>query len=960
MARSPLLSRLWTADRAWRRSQAGEALLRSVKWLVLGVALVVAADLIAQLGGTVRFILSVTGGLIVLGWLIWLAVRGFGPGRSLMRIARHLEGRDPALGSKLVNILQLEDQANDKQRPALTRTLARRAVDEASQAVDGCQFLPLTKSPTLRRTAWRAFIPVAVLAVPAICFGPIAGREIMRFLDPFGDHPAFSLTRLRIVTPDRDGVGVVYKQPAVVEVEWSGHRPGELFLGVVDEADPSRELRLPMAPAGERRFVQQIDQVTGDLVVRARTRTGRSASEGRRIRAILTPQLERATVRIVPPAYTRRPAHESVVPLGAATAPGLTALVGSRIDFTLASNRPLSAGRLLVHTTAPDADELPLLPGAGENEHLAEAGLTASESGRLRFDLRDTGGLPADKELVANLTVTHDLPPDIAITEPAQDGFIVDTFAATVALRAGDDYGLKTIRWHLGVNGTYAEPQVRPMQEDPPQRTAVETIRLAPAELGARAGDVLTIFADATDIRPASQIARSQTLTLEVISEEEYNEYLRVRTEIGDLESKYTKLHEALRALAQEQRDLAAAAAKLDDPTEAQRDELKARQDTLNERLEALAKQMSTATRDQPLYDLEKDLQKVLDTEAAAIRDSVAANKQALAAFAQAPPTGAGTQSFANEAHAQADRLDPAAAAAEKQIAEALEDAQLMQELLKSLAAFQAAYEAQRQLASQTEPFKVGDKPLSDEDRLSLQQMSAAQRQVGEILKAVASNLRRDADRAESVYPEAAGDARDIADAIEEANLSALTDASARAMLAARGVESHDRAEQVRSEMEKLMGQCGQCQGGMGGEFAQRLKLVRSMLAGQTFSQMAQCRKFGFGSPHAAGMGGAGGAGMFGMGFAQDGTPQRSLLGGESQLGRSQGRESASRSDASAQGLKSPGADIADGADPNSRSGPVTMDRPSTSATGDAVLDEYRDVVDAYFRKLTTSRPTRQ
>jgi hypothetical protein len=237
--------------------------------------------------------------------------------------------------------------------------------------------------------------------------------------------------------------------------------------------------------------------------------------------------------------------------------------------------------------------------------------------------------------------------------------------------------------------------------------------------------------------------------------------------------------------------------------------------------------------------------------------------------------------------------------------------------------------------------------------------MSGGQRSIGEVLKAVASNLRRDADRAEAAYPEAAADARDIADAIEHANLSTLAESSARAMLGARGAESHDRAEQLRAEMEKLMAQCGQCQGGMSGEFAQRLKLMRSMLAGQTFSQMAQCRKFGFGPPTASGGGGMGGAGLFGMGTAQDGTPQRSLLGGESQLGRRPGRETAGRSDANAEGLKSPGADLADTARAESPSGPTTLDRPATSATGDAALDEYREVVDAYFRKLTTSRPTR-
>ena len=62
-------------------------------------------------------------------------------------------------------------------------------------------------------------------------------REVLRYVDPFGDHPPFSFTNLQIVTPDEKGVEVVFNQPTTVEVEFSGHRPKELFLTIENPED---------------------------------------------------------------------------------------------------------------------------------------------------------------------------------------------------------------------------------------------------------------------------------------------------------------------------------------------------------------------------------------------------------------------------------------------------------------------------------------------------------------------------------------------------------------------------------------------------------------------------------------------------------------------------------------------------------------------------------------------------
>jgi hypothetical protein len=148
------------------------------------------------------------------------------------------------------------------------------------------------------------------------------------------------------------------------------------------------------------------------------------------------------------------------------------------------------------------------------------------------------------------------------------------------------------------------------------------------------------------------------------------------------------------------------------------------------------------------------------------------------------------------------------------------------------------------------------------------------------------------------------------------------------------------------------MSECKNCQSSGSSEFSARLKLAKSMLAGNTFSQMSQCRKFGVGRN--PGGGGMGSGGMMAMGGMQPGK-QQSLLGGESTLGHREGGQSVNASNGVAQ-IKPPAGSETAGEAAGARTGVNPESPSSTSLNGDAVLDDYRGVVDAYFRRLTLNK----
>jgi len=75
---------------------------------------------------------------------------------------------------------------------------------------------------------------------------------------------------------------------------------------------------------------------------------------------------------------------------------------------------------------------------------------------------------------------------------------------------------------------------------------------------------VISFFAEAVDNAPQPHIARSQTVHLQVISVDDYNNYLREQTDISDAEAKYQQLNDQLQALVEKQKQLGEEAQKLE------------------------------------------------------------------------------------------------------------------------------------------------------------------------------------------------------------------------------------------------------------------------------------------------------------------------------------------------------------------------------------------------------------
>ena len=197
----PLAARLTAANRILQQERGACLLLRS--WPVITGFLIaaLALDVIVHLSGGVRLALGLAFLVLAFSGALWCAWLALGKRNTFEHVARTLETRHPRLGSRLINILQLRAQTQDVSLAPLTRELATMAIAGYAEELREEPIEQLARTNVVRGEAKRAALGVLGFAALLVALFDITRTEIPRFLDPFGDHPPYSFTRLEITDP---------------------------------------------------------------------------------------------------------------------------------------------------------------------------------------------------------------------------------------------------------------------------------------------------------------------------------------------------------------------------------------------------------------------------------------------------------------------------------------------------------------------------------------------------------------------------------------------------------------------------------------------------------------------------------------------------------------------------------------------------------------------------------------
>jgi hypothetical protein len=307
---------------------------------------------------------------------------------------------------------------------------------------------------------------------------------------------------------------------------------------------------------------------------------------------------------------------------------------------------------------------------------------------------------------------------------------------------------------------------------------------------------------------------------------------------------------------------------------------------------------------------------------------------------------------FKSASDEQLKSLGAAEQDAEKKISQTLEDMAPMQELLKDFNQFQQLFEAQQALTEQARAFNRNAN-LSREDQLALRDMATTEKDIENQLRDLSDKLREDAKKAEEKFPKAAKSGRDLAEKIEEQRMPPLANDATSAMLNGQGEKSYDRSEKLRSEMEKLFGQC-QSQGqNQSDELDSYLKLQKQMRPGNTFKQMMQSRKFGGGKNSPGQAQGQGPSGQGKSGYVIMNAPAVDVLGNETRILQGNAKASPSNKVGVGQGTTANEMSPVQIEKSGALTGLKSVNRKSDAVNAESPLDEYDDLVDKYFKTIT-------
>ena len=594
---------------------AAIGLLLANVWLDLVWDLSAAARVLALLA-------AVIAGLTLLVCFIAIAIR-----RSQTSVLARQHDDTAQTGGEIVSGFELQSPAaSTATSDGMTPALAEMAVERAARLASQVPLSAAAPTQPVRRAALGMGTLGICIASIALFAPRLAGTEWLRFADPFGDHPPFSQTELRVEPGDTqarygDGLDVFVTTvgPAVEDLE--------LVLRTGDSKATKREETLPMFPDSPGRWRGSVATVTspGEYFVRARS----TRSHRFQLDVITVPELAEVRFRVTPPAYTRDAVYEGPLPQG-----GLSALAGARVEVRVRSNRPLSRGTLEL-ISGEQRERVRLEPITTDSASQEVVGSwTIARSGTFQLNVTDVAGQDSRETFSGTITLLKDQVPFVRLLEPASQSLATPSITLPVVVAAEDDYGISKLQLYRSLNDSRPVPLALSTNSPPSRLNEVQT-SLPLSDYGLRPGDVIKLFARVEDNDPAgAKGSESPVVVIQIISDEELEQMMRTREGADMLLSKYQAAQRRLEALQEEVEELRKQLEKRDADGDLSPEE-KESLEKLAEHIAEEAEAVRESAKHVLPYDIDKALSKELETLAKKMDEAAEQTKQAAS-----PPSG--------------------------------------------------------------------------------------------------------------------------------------------------------------------------------------------------------------------------------------------------------------------------------------------------------------------------------
>ena len=694
--------------------------------------------------------------------------------------ARHADAALASTRSPAAASLSMESAA----ATPLAAFLTARALDSAAAELASITLKKLIPWRVLGFAALALAIPLTITGVFRLSApGPFA-TIARRLVHPAADLPPHSPFVFQL---DPERPSTVYGGEIQVTARITGAPLEKPVECLIRQARTGEILRLPAFRESPTRFSRKLDGLTEPIEIAYAT--GRARSAWHPVEILLQPNILSGLVRLTPPAYTGLPSAE--FPLDTNE---IAAVEGATVSLELTSNRPLGSGALtFTPASAPGATPVSeSLEATLPSTKTASFTWTATRSGRLSATLRDLRGTPTAQPLDLAFRALPDLPPNVAINSPPRQLLATPRSKIPVAGRANDDHALSKVQFIRTLSGFRDRSHVvAPALKD---KTFDFADKLDLEDLGLEPGQVIELMLDASDHNPSLLgQGRSEISRIQIISEDDYAQYIRAKTTIDQFSARFRAANDAIQQAREALQKLKQAAEKAD--PEATAKAAQAAKQTHQKAAELLDK----IAGDFPAFELEKRLRELAEQQADDLRENI----EPLENFDPKAPKK--DQDAAIEK--MLDRLGRRQGQAAP-LAEDLEQVKQAATLLEMAARFRQIYESQKSLAKRfgtiVEELRLGE----DRNRRLLPSLAQTQDKNRKALDDFKTELRRRAEALPNDNPNLAPLIDSALKFLQELEIAApetLMDAASAHGKAGQANDAFTNAELARALLERLM-----------------------------------------------------------------------------------------------------------------------------------------------------------
>ncbi|HBC87415.1 MAG TPA: hypothetical protein DCZ94_10710 [Lentisphaeria bacterium] len=328
---------------------------------------------------------------------------------------------------------------------------------------------------------------------------------------------------------------------------------------------------------------------------------GKARSKWHKVDLLYQPVVAVSSITIAAPAYSGLPKKQFF-----AGNDDLAGLKNSKAELSVTSNRELLDGKLIIRPSGgPSGEET--VRGVKAGDSTLKFSWDIKEPAQIEVVIRDIRGTVNKDRYILSQKIIPDRPPELGISNPP--GFSLATPSISIPLTgtASDDLGLQKVEIVRAVVG-YRD-RMKHLGPETQVRSFNFEDKLELRKIGVVPGQILEFYMEASDSNPdLTGMASSEIVRVQIISEEEYAQMLRVRTGLEDFIKRYQVISDEIGKLRKNLQELVEKASS----PEAKESEISELLKKAVENSGHAAELFENMAMDFPLYDMEKEFAKTL------------------------------------------------------------------------------------------------------------------------------------------------------------------------------------------------------------------------------------------------------------------------------------------------------------------------------------------------------------